>query len=135
MRSGERPTALVVAVGVVAAEALALVAVVVFYGVELSRGAAAVPTGAVATAVLAAALAVGLVLCSRALLGRSRWGRAPLITWQLFQVVLTAPLVTGPLWPVAAVFVVLAVVAGVCLASRALSVWVGDDDAAGPPVH
>lgn len=133
MRSADRPTALVVAVGAVAVEVLALVAVVVFYGVELTR--AADRTGAVATAVVAAALAVGLAVCSRALLAGSRWARAPMLTWQLFQVVLTAPLATGPLWPVAVVFVLLAVVAGVCLASRPLSVWVGDDESAGPPVH
>lgn len=130
-----RPTALLVAVGVVAVEVLALAAVVVFYGVELGRGAAALPTGAVATAVVATALAVGLALCARALLAGRRWGRAPLLTWQLFQVVLTAPLVTGPLWPVAVVFVLLAVAAGVCLASRPVSVWVGDDESPGPPVH
>lgn len=132
MSSSKRPTALVVAVAAVAVEVLALAAVVVFYAVELTR--AADRTGAVATAVVAAALAVGLSLCARALLAGRRWARAPMLTWQLFQVVLTAPLATGPLWPVAVVFVLLAVAAGVCLASRTLSVWVGDDDAV-PPVH
>ncbi|MEH3076522.1 MAG: hypothetical protein PGN11_07535 [Quadrisphaera sp.] len=132
MTSGKRPTALVVAVAAVAVEVVALAAVVVFYGIELTR--AEDPTGAVATAVLLAALAVGLALCTRALLAGRRWARAPLLTWQLFQVVLTAPLFLRPQWPVAVVFVLLAVAAGVCLASRPLSVWVGDDDAE-PPVH
>ncbi|MGQ7295072.1 hypothetical protein [Quadrisphaera sp. KR29] len=132
--TGRRPTALVVAVAAVAVEVLALAVVVVFYAVELTRGAAALPSGAVATAVVAAALGTGLAVCCRALLAGRRWARAPALTWQLFQVVVTAPFVTGRLWPVAAGFVALAVVAGVCLASRPVSVWVGDDEAV-PPVH
>ncbi|WP_146211095.1 hypothetical protein [Quadrisphaera granulorum] len=132
--SRSRPPALVAAVSVVVVEVLALLGVLALYGVELLRGAAADAVGATATAALAAALATGLTLCARALLTGRRWARAPLLTWQLFQVVLTAPLVTGPLWPLAVVFVLLAVAAGVCLASRPVSVWVGDDEAAGPPV-
>ncbi len=132
-RPGSAPhPALLVAAGAVVLEVLALAGVVVLYAVELVGGAARDAVGASATAALAAALAVGLALCVRFLLAGRRWARAPLVTWQLFQIVLTAPLARGPLWWVAAVFVALSLVAAVCLVSRPVAEHV-EDDGAPPP--
>ncbi len=128
-----RSRALAVIAAVVGLEVLALAGVVVLYAVEVVRGGAADTVGAVATAVVAAAVGTGLALAVRALISGSRWARAPLLTWQLFQIVLTAPLARGPLWWVAVPSVVLALAAGTCLVSRSVARAVGDEDGA-PPV-
>ena len=85
-----RPRALLAVVVAVALEALLMLGVVVLYGVELVVADAADPRGAVATAVLAALVGVGLALAARGLLAGRRWARAPIMTWQLVQVAAVA---------------------------------------------
>ena len=113
---GHRPAGLLVVAAAVGLEALGLVGVVVLYLVLLVRSGAADLLGAVVTAVLAGAAALGLALCARGLLAGRRWSRAPVLTWQLLQLLVAFPLVrTGAgsaLWWGALALVVLALVAG-----------------------
>jgi len=85
-----RPRALLAVVAAVGVEALLMLGVVVLYAVELVVADAADPRGAVATAVLAGLVGVGLALSARGLLAGRRWARAPIMTWQLVQVAAVA---------------------------------------------
>lgn len=85
-----RPSALLVAVALAAAEALLLVVVAGYVVVStLSGPGSLLPV--VPLLVLPLAVAAGLALALRGLLRGRRWARAPIITWQLFQVVLLVP--------------------------------------------
>ena len=113
-----------------------LLGVVVLYAVELVVAEAADPRGAVATAVLAGLVGIGLALAARGLLAGRRWARAPILTWQLVQVLAVAmPLLRGgaPLaGGIGAVLLVLGLVAGGGLFLR--SVVAATTDQQSPPV-
>lgn len=85
-----RPPALVLAVALAAAEALLLV-VLAGYVVASTLSGAGSLLPVVPLFVLPLAVAGGLLLALRGLLRGRRWARAPVITWQLFQVVLLVP--------------------------------------------
>ncbi len=113
--TGPPPPALVVGVGIALLEALTLLVVAVLYLVALAREGTVDVVFALLTAVLALGLAAGLALSARALWRGARWGRGPVITWQLLQVPLLQPALGGPLTVAAAVGMVVAVVAVVAL--------------------
>jgi len=131
-----RPRALLVVVAAVGVEAAAMIGVVVLYLVELVLGRAADARGAVATTVLAVFVGAGLVLAARGLLAGRRWARAPILTWQLVQVLAVAlPLLGGGgALPraVGAALVVLGVVAGGGLFAPSVVAATTDQEA--PPV-
>lgn len=130
-----RPLALLVLVLVVVVEAAALLGVLVTYVARLlAAGAAAAgsATGAVATGVLAAAVAAFLLASARALLLGRRWGRAPVLVWQLLQALVLARFLGGPWWWAGALGLGLAAVALVCLfAPRVVAATAGEQ---APPV-
>lgn len=78
-----RPAALLVAVGLILLEAVALVVVTGVSVVSLVRGDAALPGPMVFFAVFCLLVAAVLVQASRALLAGRRWARSPVITWQV----------------------------------------------------
>lgn len=85
-----RPPALVLAIALTAAETLLLVVLAGYVVVgTLSGPGSLLPV--VPLLVLPLAVAGGLVLALRGLARGRRWARAPIITWQLFQVVLLVP--------------------------------------------
>ncbi|HEX5534915.1 MAG TPA: hypothetical protein VFX33_14340 [Actinomycetales bacterium] len=107
-----RSTPLRAVVAAVLLEALVLVGVAVFFVVEIF---VAQPADAVAAAVIAVlALLLGgfLGLCARALWRGNRWGRSPVITWQLLMVLGVVPSLMGERWYVAAPLLALCLVAG-----------------------
>jgi hypothetical protein len=106
-----RSTALRAVVAAVLLEALILVGVAVFFVVEIFI---ARPADAVAAAVIAAlALLLGafLALCARALWAGRRWGRSPVITWQLLMVLGVVPSLMGERWYVAVPLLAMCLVA------------------------
>ncbi|WP_341358654.1 hypothetical protein V5H98_12870 [Georgenia sp. M64] len=109
------PPPLLGALAVVALEALALVVAAVVLVAETVRGLALDVGSAVALAVFFVGFATLLGGAGRALWRGSRWGRGPVITWQLLQVA-TALALAGSLpgWlPVVLVAGAVVVVAGV----------------------
>lgn len=102
------PAARVVAAGV-ALEGLLLAAYAVFVVVESLRGEAQDRIGALVLAVVALALAAGLVAVARGVLTGRRWARSPALLWQVLQVLVA---LSGTVEPrvLAVVLVVLAVV-------------------------
>lgn len=109
------PAPLLAALLVVALEALALVVTAVLLVAETVRGLAFEVGSAVALAVFFVGFATLLGGAGRALWRRNRWGRGPVITWQLLQVATVLALGgTIPAW-LAAVLVAgaVAAVAGV----------------------
>lgn len=93
-----RPPALVAAVALAAAEALLLVVLAGYVVVSTLSGTGSL-VAVVPLFVLPVAVAVGLSFALRGLLRGRRWARAPIITWQLFQVVLLVPALGGALRP------------------------------------
>lgn len=79
------PAARVVAGGV-ALEGLLLAAYAVVVVVESLRGEAQDRLGALVLAVVALALAAGLVAVATGVLAGRRWARSPALVWQLLQV-------------------------------------------------
>ena len=114
-----RPPALLVAAVVAAAEALVLVGVAVAaVAVTLTAGGSLLAV--VPLVVLPLAIAAGLVFAARGLLRGRRWARAPVVTWQLFQVVLLQPALDRPsLLPWAVALLVVSVVAVVAVLTPA----------------
>lgn len=113
-----RPRLLVVALLVVHLEVLALVAAGGFLGAEVVLGRAESAGPTLATAAFAWVLALLLGLSSRALWRFKRWGRGPVVTWQLLQgAVGVAQFAAAPVLGV--VFVVSALVALVGLLAPA----------------
>lgn len=113
--TGRPPAALVVGVGIALLEALALLVVAAVYLVALAREGTVDIVFALLTAVLALGLAAGLAFSARALWRGSRWGRGPVITWQLLQVPLLQPAFGGPFTVGAVVGMAAAVVAVIAL--------------------
>lgn len=96
--SGEaaRPSATLLAVaGLVALEALGLVAAAVFFVVETVVATADDRTRAVVAAVLTLMAAVGLGLVARALAARRRWARAPALVSNLLVLPVAYDLLRG----------------------------------------
>jgi hypothetical protein len=112
------PTALRVVLAAVLVEVVALVAAGGFAIVELARG-----IGAVGVNLFLAAFAWGiaavLFAATRGLRAGRRWGRSPVITWQLFQVVIAITWLQAAVNPFAIVLLVLAlgIVVGLLLPS------------------
>jgi len=88
---------LLLVVGAVVAEAVAL-AIVAILSVRALLTADTASTGlSVGVAVLSLAVAALLVAAGRALLSGRRWGRAPVLTWQLLQLAVAVPAVQADL--------------------------------------
>ena len=114
-RDPGRPPALLVAAVVAGAEALVLAGVAAYAVVVTLTGAGSL-LDVVPLVVLPLAIAAGLTLAARGLLRGRRWARAPIITWQLFQLVLLQPALDRPAllpWAVALVVVSVATVVAV----------------------
>ena len=105
------PAARVVAAGV-ALEGLLLAAYAVFVVVESLRGEAQDRIGALVLAVVALALAAGLVAVSRGVLTGQRWARSPALVWQLLQVLVA---LSGTVDPRVLAVVLIVLAAVVCL--------------------
>ncbi len=110
MPAARRPALLLAVVAAVALEALVLLVAAGAYLLALVRQGTADVLFAGLTVTLAVAVAVGLLLCVRGLLGGRRWARAPVITWQLLQSAVVAPALGGGLGPGALALLVLAAV-------------------------
>lgn len=95
-RDAARPSASLLAVaGLVALEALGLLAAAVFFAVETVVATADDRTRAVVAAVLTLAAAAGLGLVARALAGRRRWARAPALVSNLLVLPVAFDLLRG----------------------------------------
>ena len=105
------PAARVVAAGV-ALEGLLLAAYAVFVVVESLRGEAQDRIGALVLAVVALALAAGLVAVARGVLTGQRWARSPALVWQLLQVLVA---LSGTVDPRVLAVVLIVLAAVVCL--------------------
>lgn len=114
-----RPRLLVVVIALVGLEAALLLAVAVIY-VARAVTVSGEPGVAFVTAALAAVIGGFLVFACRGLWRGRRWARAPVVTWQLLQLAVTAPVVTGPLWWGGASLVAASVVVLVALFSPAV---------------
>lgn len=98
MDPAARPPLLVAVLAVLALEVGLLLGVAGFSLVSVVRGVSAEPGMALASGALAALIGGFLGLCGWALWRGRRWARAPVITWQLLQLAVAAPAVTGPAW-------------------------------------
>ena len=107
-----RSTALRAVVAAVLLEALILVGVAVFFVVEIFIARPADAVAAAVIAVLALLLGGFLGICARALWRGNRWGRSPVITWQLLMVLGVVPSLMGERWYVAVPLLTLCLVAG-----------------------
>ena len=101
------PLALRVVLAAVVVEVVALVAAGGFTLVELVRGNGSAGIN-IFLAAFAWALATVLLAAVRGLRDGRRWGRSPVITWQLFQVVIAITWLQAALNPFAVVLLVLA---------------------------
>lgn len=101
-----------VVVGVVGAEAALLVAVTAFFLGEIVLGGASDAGAAAVTAALAGLAGGFLGVCARALYRRQRWARAPVICWQLLQLLTAATTQFDERWWIPGALVVASVVAG-----------------------
>lgn len=126
-----RPPALVLALVLAAVEALLLVVLAGYIVVSTLSGAGSL-LGVVPLFVLPLAVAGGLVFALRGLLRGRRWARAPIITWQLFQVVLLVPALGGALRPGAIAGLLASVVVVVSLLTPAA--LRATDGGQGPPL-
>ena len=90
-----RPAVLLVAVVIAGVEALVLAGVAVYAVVVTLTGTGSL-LDVVPLVVLPLALAAGLAFAARGLLRGRRWARAPIVTWQLFQLVLVQPALDDP---------------------------------------
>ncbi len=94
------PWPLVAALVGVLVEAIALAVAAVVLVAEVALGRAEAIASTVATGVFAAVLAVVLAAGARALWRGRRWGRGPLVTWQVLQGAVALSQVGSP-WLVA----------------------------------
>ena len=107
-----RPLPLRFALALVTLEVLALLAIGAFLLVEVVSGHADDPAGAAATTGFAWLFASLLGLAARALWRLRRWGRGPVVTWQVLQLAVgasqfaAAPLLGGAVAAVAALALV-----------------------------
>jgi hypothetical protein len=110
-----RPRALVAVVVAVSVEALLLLGVAAFFGLEMLVARATDLGTAAAIAVLALLMGLFLAFCARGLWHGRRWARAPIMTWQLLTVLGVVPSLGGERWWIAAALLVLCLVAAVGL--------------------
>ena len=108
-----RPLALVAVVVAVLLEAVLLVGVAVFIGVETLAGDPTDLVTAAVIGVLALLTGVFLAVCARGLWRGRRWARAPVVTWQLLMLLAVLPTLGEERWPVAVGLLALCLVAGV----------------------
>ncbi len=113
-------------------EAVALLVVATVYLVALVRTGTVDLVFSLLTVVLALGLSAGLALCARALWRGARWGRGPVITWQLLQVPLLQPALGGPFTAGAVVGLTAAVVVVVTLLMPSSRMVTSGDEA--PPL-
>jgi hypothetical protein len=105
-----RPRTLAVAVTAVGLEVLALVTVGVAHVVDAVAGRAGDAGQFAATGTFALLVAGLLGLAARALWQLRRWGRGPIVTWQLLQGLVGVSLLDSVWAPAAVLLIVLAVV-------------------------
>jgi hypothetical protein len=114
-----RPAALLLVVAAVVVEALVVLAAALLYLVLLLRSGTVDLLFAALTLVFTAGVGLGLLACVRGLLRGHRWARAPVVTWQLLQGLITAQVVRSeapiPVALGAAVLLVLSFVVVVAL--------------------
>lgn len=116
----------------VALEALLLLGVAATYVARAVLGLAEAPVVALVTAALAAVIGGFLVLASHALWRGRRWARAPVVTWQLLQLAVSAQALVGGV--VAGGAVLVAVSVAVLVALFTPPVVRATDSPADPPV-
>lgn len=104
-----RSPVLVAVVAAVALEAALLFGVAGFYVARASGASDAL--GAVVAAALIALIGSFLLASARGLWRGQRWARAPVVTWQLLQLVVAVQLLSGPQWWLGAGLALLSVVA------------------------
>ncbi len=91
-------TTLAAAAGLVALEGLGLLAVAVFYVVELLVATTEDLARALVSAGLALAAALGLALVARGLAGHRRWARSPALVTNLLVLPVALSQLRGGLW-------------------------------------
>lgn len=96
-----RPAGLVVLVGLVAGEAVLLLAVAGAGVLQTVTGAVSDVVSGVVVAVLPAAVGGFLLACARGLWRGGWWARAPVVTWQLLQLAVGVSVLTGDGWRLA----------------------------------
>lgn len=116
---GERliPRTVKVVLGTVLAELMLLVFAVAFLTSTLLQDAEADARLTVATMASAVIVIVTLLAGGLAVLRGRRWGRTPLVTWQVMQVGVALPTFNSQAWPLGVLLVVLSVIGIVALAS------------------
>ena len=92
------PSALRAAAVLVAAQAVGLGVLVVFYVVELVVSTASNVAAALTSIGLFALAAAGVALCSRGLARHRRWARSPVLVLELVAMPVAVGLVQGGLW-------------------------------------
>jgi uncharacterized membrane protein len=120
-RPPQLPSQLALVAGLVGLEGAGLVAITVFYVVELVVASASDVTAALVTALLALAAAVGLLLVARGLQRRRRWARSPALVANLIMVPVAVGLLQGGRWYVGLPLLAWAAVVVVLLFSRAVN--------------
>ncbi|MFC6934442.1 hypothetical protein ACFQHO_31595 [Actinomadura yumaensis] len=80
----KRPSAVIAAAALEAAEGLAAVAFGAYVGVETAVGAAVDPMSGIGVTLLALAGGIGMLACARGILRAEPWSRAPTVLTQLF---------------------------------------------------
>lgn len=124
-----RPRSIVLAVLGLLLEVVAIVVAAGFLAAELVAGRAVQPGPTLATAVFAVLLATLLGAATSAVWAGRRWGRGPVITWQVLQGAVALSQVGSP-GLVAALVGISVVVLGGMLAPTSVA-WTGRG---GPPV-
>ncbi|MEH0111029.1 hypothetical protein V6N00_15050 [Tersicoccus sp. MR15.9] len=93
-----RPSAVLVLGALVLLEVIGLLAVAIWYAVELVSSPAASVGGAVFTLVLLVLVAVWQAVSAVALTRGRRWARAAVLVWQFFLFAIAIPTLTGGFW-------------------------------------
>ena len=76
------------------------------------------PAELISLAAIAVIVGLGLGLCARGVLAGLSWTRGPVLTWQLLQAAVGAPLSSTASWWAGVPLLALAVVVGVLIAGR-----------------
>jgi hypothetical protein len=84
------------------------------------------PLELISLAAIALAVGAGLAWCARGVLAGLRWTRGPVLTWQLLQAAVGAPLCSMGSWRVGVPLLAVAVVAGVLIAGPRVVPWDSD---------
>lgn len=104
--------------GLVFAEAAALIGAAGFLLVLAVTSSQDSPIQLISLAAVAAVVGAGLALCARGVLSGRYWARAPVLTWQLLQAAVGAPLTTTGIWWAGVPLLASAVVVGVLIIGR-----------------